>query len=61
MHIDCVHSALCETNSRMHVDFQVATPPHSYNSALVRSVLQPAIILLLEMSRYLEHNVQSQI
>ena len=30
----------------------VATPPHNYHSALVRSVLQPAIILLLKMSRY---------
>ena len=37
---------------------QVATSPHSYCSALVRSVLQSAMVLLLEMSRYVEHSVQ---
>ena len=37
----------------------MATPPHtcSCHSTLVRSVLQPAIVLLLEMCRYVEHSV----
>ena len=29
---------------------QVATPPHSYHCALVRSVLQPVFVLLFEMN-----------
>ena len=30
---------------------QVATPPHSYHSTFFRTLLQPAIVLLLGMSR----------
>ena len=54
MRIDRVHTALCGTKFTRGRWFQVATPPHSYHGALVRSLLQPAIILLLELSRYVE-------
>ena len=44
MNIDHVHTALCGTEFTHARWLQVATPPHSYHSALIRSLLQPAII-----------------
>ena len=49
----CPH---CIVRNRIHA-CTLTTPPHSYHGALVRSLLQPAIILLLELSRYVEHSV----
>ena len=57
MRINHVHTAMCGTEfTRVHW-LQVAAPPHSYHGILIRSLLQPAIILLLELSRYVEHSV----
>ena len=44
MHIVHVHNALGGTSSRVHVDFKCSHLHTVYHSALVRSVLQPAII-----------------
>ena len=41
MCIDRVHTALCRTKFTHAHWLQVATPPHSYHGAIVRSVLQP--------------------
>ena len=56
MRINHIHTALCGTKFTHARWLQVATS-HSYHGALVRSLLQPAIILLLELSRYMEHSV----
>ena len=59
MRIDRVHTALCGTEF-MHTRWlQVATPPHNYHGTLIRSLLQPAIILLLQLSRYMKHSHDS--
>ena len=56
-HVIRIHTALCGTEFTRTRWLQVATPPHSYHGTLVRSLLQPAIILLLKLSRYMEHSV----